>query len=124
MLLIGVRPPVDTFTLLRPYPPNAGNAMKHPPTRFAKPSATSSRFADGARPVMPSSGLSLPSPSALAATLDSKKPSSAMRNEVPMASRTCVMCAGMKGQWKVKGEPVLDLTSPRMLSPRRSQRKA
>ena len=45
ILLMGVVPPVDAFTLLLPYPPNAGSAMKQPPRIFAAPSAINSRFA-------------------------------------------------------------------------------
>lgn len=44
MLLIGVLPPVDAFTLLLPYPPNAGKAINRPPVTLATPNATSSLF--------------------------------------------------------------------------------
>lgn len=43
--LIGVFPPVALLTLLLPYPPKAGKLMKHAPTKFAAPKATSSLFA-------------------------------------------------------------------------------
>lgn len=88
MLLIGVLPPVDLLTLLLPYPPKAGSAMKQPPTMFATPKATSSRLALRDIPQMPSPGLPSPPPRLLAATDDSKKPSKAIRKEVPIASRT------------------------------------
>jgi hypothetical protein len=91
ILLIGVFPPVDAFTLLRPYPPNPGNAIKHPPTRLATPSATNSLFGLNCMPWIPSVPLS-PPPSALAATDDSKNPSSAIKNDVPIASLMCFIC--------------------------------
>jgi len=85
MLLMGVFPPVDALTLLLPYPPNAGSAMKMPPTTLAVPSATNSRF--GLRfmlwicdPVFS------PTPRLLAATDDSKNPSRAMMKLVLNAS--------------------------------------
>lgn len=113
-LLIGVFPPVDAFTLLLPYPPNAGKAMKQPPTRLAIPSATSSRFALSVMSRNPSAGVVL---MLFAATEDSKNPRSAMRKEVPMASRTCFMCPMRKGQWKGNIFPVEDLIVPRISSP-------
>ena len=116
MLLIGVLPPVDALTLLLPYPPNAGRAMKHPPTILATPSATSSRLALSTMPCRPSR-LPSPPPRLLAATEDSKKPRRAIRKEVLMASLTCFMCEGIKGHLKGKGEPVLDFTWPRISSP-------
>lgn len=124
MLLIGVRPPVEALTLLRPYPPKAGRAMKHPPTRFATPRATSSRLADNVMPCSSSPGVVAPPPRAFAAMEDSKKPSRAMRKEVLIASRTCFMCDGTKGQWNGIGDPLLDLTSPRMESPFSCHEKA
>ena len=117
MLLIGVFPPVDALTLLLPYPPNAGSAMKHPPTTLATPSATSSRLALRDIPCKPSPCLPSPPPRLFAATEDSKKPRSAIKNEVLIASRTCCMCCGMNGKRKGKGDPVLDLTSPRISRP-------
>ena len=124
ILLIGVRPPVEALTLLLPYPPNAGRAMKQPPMRLATPRAMSSRLADSVMPCRPSPVLPSPPPRAFAATDDSKNPSNAMRKEVLMASRTCFMYDGTNGQWKGNGEPVLDLTSPRISRPFLSQRKA
>ena len=123
ILLIGVFPPVDAFTLLLPYPPKAGRAMKQPPTIFATPSATSSRFALSDMPWMPSPGLPWPPPRLFAATDDSKKPSRAIRKEVLIASRTWCICDGTKGQRNGKGDPVLDLTFPRISKPLLSQSK-
>lgn len=123
MLLIGVFPPVDAFTLLLPYPPKAGNAIKQPPITLATPRATSSRLALKDIPCKPSGFLPSPPPRLFAATEDSKKPSSAIKKDVLMASRTCCMCVGMKGKRKGKGEPVLDFTSPRIWSPLSSQPK-
>ena len=57
--LIGVLPPVLALTLLLPYPPKPGRAMKRPPTKFATPSATSSRLAESVTFLIPS--LSSPS---------------------------------------------------------------
>ena len=81
-LLIEVLPPVEMLTLLRPYPPKAGKAMKHPPMTFANPNATSSRLALSETPCTPSLPAPSPPPSALAATEDSKKPSMATRKAV------------------------------------------
>ena len=97
---MGLLPPVAPFSLLFPYPPNAGRLIKHPPTRFATPSATSSLFALSCIP-----GKSDEEPRLFAATVDSKKPSSAMTNDVLMASRMCGMFAGWKGQRNVKRRP-------------------
>ena len=87
ILLIGVLPPVLAFSLLLPYPPNAGTARKHAPTRLAAPNATSSRFALSWTPSIPS--FTSPPARLFAATEDSKKPSKAIRKEVPIASRIC-----------------------------------
>ena len=122
ILLIGVLPPVDAFTLLLPYPPKAGRAMKQPPTIFATPRATSSRFALNDMPWM-ASPCPPPPPRLFAATEDSKKPSRAMRKEVLIASRTWCICDGTKGQRNGKGAPVLDSTSPRISKPLLSQSK-
>lgn len=119
ILLIGVFPPVLAFTLLLPYPPKAGRALKHPPTKLATPRATSSRLGLKAIPWIPS--LPSPPPRLLAATDDSKNPRRAIRNEVPIASRTCFKWSTWKGQWKGKGLPVDDLTSPRISMSRCSQ---
>lgn len=81
MELMGVLPPVCLLTLLLPYPPKAGMLMKQAPIRLAVPNATSSRFALSCMP-----GSSLLGPRLLAATDDSKKPSNAIRKDVPMAS--------------------------------------
>ena len=91
--------------------------MKQDPTRLATPRATSSRLADRVMPWSDAPGVSWPPPSAFAATDDSKKPNKAMRNEVLIASRTCFICDGTKGNWNGNGEPVLDLTSPRISRP-------
>ncbi len=122
ILLIGVFPPVDAFTLLLPYPPKAGRAMKQPPTIFATPRATSSRFALNDMPWM-ASPWPPPPPRLFAATEDSKKPSRAMRKEVLIASRTWCMCDGTNGQRNGKGDPVLDCTLPRISKPLLSQSK-
>jgi len=84
--LSGPMPPVCLFTLLLPYPPNAGKDMKHAPVKLATPSATNSRFALS----WMLGNVSWP-PRLLAATEDSKKPSNAIRKEVPMASRMWVI---------------------------------
>lgn len=118
ILLIGVLPPVDAFTLLLPYPPKAGKAMKHPPTIFATPRATSSRLA---LRDMPWSLLLPPVPRLLAATEDSKNPSSAIRNEVLMASCMCIILEGCNGHRNENGEPVLDRMVPRISRPCLSQ---
>lgn len=118
ILLIGVFPPVDAFTLLLPYPPKAGRAMKHPPSIFATPRATSSRLALRDIPCSP---LLPPVPRLLAATEDSKNPSSAMRNEVLMASCMCIILEGCNGHRNGKGEPVLDRMVPRISRPCLSQ---
>lgn len=114
--LMGLFPPVAIFSLLFPYPPKAGRAMKHPPTKFAVPSATSSRFALSCMPAK-----SVDPPRLLAATVDSKKPSRAIRNEVLMASRMCVICEGTKGKRKVKRRPEAALMGPMMARPWESQ---
>ena len=114
MLLIGVLPPVDAFTLLLPYPPKAGRAMKHPPRMFATPRDTSSRLALRDMPCSPSLP---PVPRLLAATEDSKNPSSAMRKEVLMASCMCIDLEGCRGHRNVNGEPVLDSMVPRISRP-------
>ena len=118
ILLIGVFPPVDAFTLLLPYPPKAGSDMKHPPRIFATPRATSSRLALRDIPCSP---LLPPVPRLLAATEDSKNPSSAIRNEVLMASCICIIFEGCNGHRNGNGVPVLDRMVPRMSSPCLSQ---
>ena len=118
ILLIGVLPPVDALTLLLPYPPKAGRAKKHPPTMFATPRATSSRLA---LRDMPCSPCLPPVPKLLAATEDSKNPSSAIRNEVPMASWICIILEGCNGHRNGNGEPVLDWMVPRISRPCLSQ---
>lgn len=75
-------------------------------------------------PCSSSPGVVAPPPSAFAAMDDSKKPRRAIRKEVLIASRTCFICEGTKGQWKGIGDPVLDLTSPRIESPFSCQEKA
>jgi hypothetical protein len=85
--------------------------MKQEPTKLAVPRATSSRL-----------GLSWMSakpwpPRLLAATVDSKKPSSAIRNEVPMASRMYVMLDGCSGQRKVNRCPLAASTLPSTATP-------
>jgi hypothetical protein len=115
MLLIGVFPPVLAFTLLLPYPPKAGSAPKQPPTKFATPSATSSRFGLSAIPWMPS--FWSPPPKLFAATDDSKNPRSAIRKDVPIASRTWCICDVWNGQWNGNALPDVDLTSPRISRP-------
>lgn len=122
ILLIGVCPPVATLSLLLPYPPKAGKAMKQPPTRFAAPNATSSRLALKANPCSPSPDFESPPGKLLAATEDSKNPNKAIKNEVPMASRRWFIVGDLNGQWNVKGDPVLDSTLPRISSPCWSQR--
>jgi hypothetical protein len=96
MELMGLTPPVALFTLLLPYPPKAGRLMKQAPTRFAAPRATSSRLG-----LSWMSGNALVPPRLLAATEDSKNPSSAMRKEVPIASRMCFMWEVAKGHRNV-----------------------
>lgn len=123
MLLIGVFPPVDAFTLLLPYPPKAGRAIKQPPTIFATPNATSSRLALSDIPWMPSPCLPSPPPKLFAATDDSKKPSNAIRKEVLIASCIRFMCDGTKGKRNGNGDPVLDWTLPRISRPCWSQPK-
>ena len=118
ILLIGVLPPVDAFTLLLPYPPKAGKAMKHPPNIFATPRATSSRLALRDIPCSPSLP---PVPRLLAATEDSKKPSNAIRNEVLIASCMCTILDGCRGHRNGNGEPVLDRMVPRISRPFLSQ---
>ena len=113
---MGLLPPVAPFSLLFPYPPNAGRLIKHPPTRFATPSATSSLFALSCIP-----GKSDEEPRLFAATVDSKKPSSAMTNDVLMASRMCGMFAGWKGQRNVKRRPDAAWMGPRTVTPWVSQ---
>jgi hypothetical protein len=84
--LMGVLPPVLAFTLLLPYPPNPGNALKHDPTMFAAPSAISSLFGLCWIPLIESLVPS-PPPRLLAATEDSKNPRRAIKNDVLIASR-------------------------------------
>lgn len=134
-LLIGVLPPVLLLTRLLPYPPKAGIPMNRPPKMFATPKATNSRLAETFMLTMPSaSSYSLPSLSIFfsilavllardfAATLDSKKPRSAMRKEVEKASVTCSIMEGWKGKCTWKGLPVV-LRSPRISRPCLSQEK-
>lgn len=84
---MGVRPPVAALTLLLPYPPKAGKDPKQPPSKFAAPKATSSRFGLKVIPCIPSPGFTSPCGKLFEATEDSKKPRSAIRKEVPIASR-------------------------------------
>ena len=118
ILLIGVLPPVDALTLLLPYPPKAGKAIKHPPTTLATPRATSSRLA--LRDIL-CSPLLPPPPRLFAATEDSKNPSKAMRKEVLMASCMCIILEGCNGHRNGNGEPVLDRMVPRISRPCLSQ---
>lgn len=128
-LLIGVLPPVLAFTLLLPYPPNAGRAMNKPPMILATPRATSSRLAETFIFTIPSaSSTSSPSlliffstfavlvPRLLAATLLSKKPSRAIKKEVEKASVTCWKKDGRKGKCALKGFPLARM-SPRTSRP-------
>lgn len=85
ILLMGLRAPVEALTLLLPYPPNAGRAIKQPPTTLATPRATISLLGLTVIPLIP---VPLLSPSPFAATEDSKKPSSAIMKEVLIAVRT------------------------------------
>lgn len=88
---IGVLPPVLAFTLLLPYPPNAGSAMNNPPQVLATPRATSSLFAD--RFIFLSTPPEVSAvPKLFAATLLSKKPSSAITNAVLKASDAYWRC--------------------------------
>lgn len=109
--LMGVFPPVEWLTLLLPYPPKAGMAIKRPPIKFATPRATSSRFVDKLMPRMPSSssysspflsifffGRELMLPRLFAATEDSKNPSRAMMKAVLKASLTCLKLLSSKGK--------------------------
>lgn len=118
ILLIGDFPPVEAFTLLLPYPPKAGSAIKQPPTAFAVPSATSSLFALTDMPLTPSRG---PSPRPLAATDDSKKPRSAMTKEVLIAVRTCFIWSNWNGHLKANNPLGLFLAGPNISSPCLSQ---
>ena len=92
--LIGVLPPVARLSLLRPYPPNAGSPVKQAPTRLDAPSATSSRLALSSMPVTTPA---VADPRLLAATELSKKPSSAMRNEVGSECRINFIFARQNG---------------------------
>ena len=134
--LIGVFPPVLALTLLRPYPPNPGRAMNSPPSRFATPSATSSRLDERGISFNPShSSTSSPfllttflivpeeAPRLLAATLLSKKPSRAIMKAVLKASLTCLKLPSSKGKWTLKGVPS-DRISPMIGKPCFSQSKA
>lgn len=107
--------------------------MKSPPTILATPRATSSRFADTVTFVMPSGSstsvpsafttflvLTVPVGSDLAATLDSKKPSKAIRKDVEKASFTCLKLSESKGKCAWKGAPFA-LMFPRMSRPCLSQ---
>lgn len=86
ILLIGVLPPVDALTLLRPYPPKAGRAMKRPPIMLATPRATSSRLGLKFKFLKTFLLVVSPAPKLFAATLDSKKPKRAMTKLVLNAS--------------------------------------
>ena len=121
MLLIAVRPPVAALTLLLPYPPKAGKEPKQPPSKFAAPKATSSRFGLKVIPCTPSLDFASPWDKLLEATDDSKKPRRAIRKDVPIASRICFMWSVWNGQWKANGDPVLDWTFPRTSRPLSSQ---
>jgi hypothetical protein len=66
-------------------------------------------------------GTSLLGPRLLAATDDSKNPSRAMRNEVPMASLICVICDSWNGHLKVKRWPDAAFISPMIATPLSSQ---
>jgi len=116
ILLIGVLPPVLAFTLLRPYPPKAGNAMNKPPAMFATPSATSSLLALRFTFLIVSS---FP-PRLFAATVDSKKPSSAMMKDVLNASEAYLRCDVSYGKCTGKGRSLLCM-SPKMSRPFASQ---
>lgn len=102
---MGVFPPVLAFTLLLPYPPNAGSAMNSPPQTLATPRATSSLFAE--RFIFLSTLLLPPPvPKLFAATLLSKKPSSAIANAVLNASDAYWRCISVpKGKWTGNGLP-------------------
>ena len=111
---IGVLPPVLALTLLLPYPPNAGRAMKSPPQTFATPRATNSRFA--LRFMFLSTEAS-PVPKLFAATLLSKNPSSAITKAVLKASDAYWRCISvLNGKCMAKGFPCV-LMSPRILTP-------
>lgn len=117
MLLICVRPPVDEFTLLLPYPPNAGRAIKQPPIILATPKATISRFA---LKVTPGTASSSPELRPFAATDDSKNPRRDIIKEVLIAARTCFMWPTRKGHLNAKRPlPVLvdGLIDPKISSP-------
>lgn len=116
ILLIGDRAPVEAFTLLLPYPPNAGRAIKQPPTTFETPSATISLLALTPIPLTPSLR---PSPRPLAATDDSKNPRSAMLNEVLIAVRKCFMW--LNGHSNAKTPLPLSFMGPRIPNPLASQ---
>ena len=115
-LLIGVKPPVLTLTLLLPYPPKAGSAMKHPPTTFATPSATSSLFGLNVTFLSPLSSFPLPALKLFAATLLSKKPSRAIRNAVLNASAVFVKLPQSNGKSNLNGVPFA-LIEPMISSP-------
>lgn len=117
-LVMGDRAPVCELSLLRPYPPNAGRAEKQPPMTLATPSATISRLALICIPLIPAE---LPSPSPLAATDDSKKPSSAIIKALLNAVRTCFIFASWKGQLKANSPPEETSVGPRISSPLASQ---
>lgn len=117
-LAIGDLAPVCELSLLRPYPPNAGRAEKQPPMTLATPSATISRLALICIPVIPAE---LPSPSPLAATDDSKKPSNAIIKALLNAVRTCFIFASCKGQVKANSPPEPTSVGPRISSPLASQ---
>lgn len=120
ILLIGDFAPAEAFTLLLPYPPKAGSAIKQPPTRFETPSATSSLFALTDMPLMPSRG---PSPRPLAATDDSKKPSSAITKDVLIAVRTCFIWSNWNGHLKANRPLALLSAGPSISRPFWSQPK-
>lgn len=112
--LIGEFAPVAALSLLRPYPPNAGSDMKHPPITLATPRATSSRLALKDIPFIPPL---FPSPRPFAAIDDSKNPSSAMMKDVLIALGRCRMCDILYGQRKAKvGFPSF-LREPRTSNP-------
>jgi hypothetical protein len=114
-LLIGVLPPVEALTLLRPYPPKAGKDMNKPPTTFATPRATSSLFALRLT-FLRTFCLPSPAPKLLAATLLSKKPSRAMTKDVEKASEAYLRCETRSGKWTGNGLPLL-LISPKISRP-------
>lgn len=120
ILLTGVLPPVEALTLLLPYPPKAGRAMNTPPMMFATPNATSSRFGLKFRFLKTFPLVASPTPKLFAATLDSKKPRSAMTKLVLKASEAYAKCEGCSGNRAGNGLP-MDSMLPRIARPFLSQ---